>query len=116
MTHVSFTDRKTAEAFYASVKDKKIQGVDGEVELSWVANTAGPLPNSTVKNINVDTNGEENDGPLDSEMVDASKGVDQNSSNNNGGGERGGSGQQEAKEAAGDLDYDVAGENEWDMA
>lgn len=118
VTHVNFSDRKSAETFYFSVKNKKIQGVDEDLELSWVANTAGPLPNSTIRNIDLGTaaNGDENggghgdDAALDSEMADASsKGaVDQT-----GGGA--GPGQQEVKEATRDLDYDVAGDNEWDI-
>lgn len=116
MTHVNFSDRKSAETFYFSVKNKKIQGVDGDLELSWVANTAGPLPNSTIKNIDLgtSTNGKENGGGhgdnlLDSEMADASKaGVDQT-------GAGVGPGPQDVKETARDLDYDVAGDNEWDI-
>lgn len=120
VTHVNFSDRKSAETFYFSVKNKKIPGIDGDLELSWVANTAGPLPNSTIKNIDLgtSTNGNEiagggghggGDDFLDSEMGDAGKtGVDQP-----GGGV--GSGQQDIKETARDLDYDVAGDNEWDI-
>ncbi|ROW05779.1 hypothetical protein VMCG_05241 [Cytospora schulzeri] len=119
VTHVNFSDRKSAETFYFSVKNKKIQGVDGDLEMSWVANTAGPLPNSTVKNIDLGTTttngngdsggGHHGDDALDSEMVDSSKGaVDQT-----GGGV--GTGHQEVKETARDLDYDVAGDNEWDI-
>lgn len=125
MTHVNFSDRKSAEAFYYSVKEKKLPGIDGEVELSWVANTAGPLPNSTINKVDLGTStnqggggdggvaGQDDNG-LDTDMADdatANKGTDQN---------RGEAQRQhevkEAKEAAGDLDYDVAGDNEWDIA
>lgn len=122
VTHVNFSDRKSAETFYFSVKNKKIQGVDEDLELSWVANTAGPLPNSTIRNIDLGAaaaNGDENgggggghgdDAALDSEMADASsKGAVELT----GGGA--GPGQQEVKDAARDLDYDVAGDNEWDI-
>lgn len=132
VTHVNFSDRKSAETFYFSVKNKRIQGVDGDVELSWVANTAGPLPNSTIKNVNLGgsstTNGGSGDGvaggdgvgpgdetaaAVDTDMADVNNnGVDQNG----GGGGGGAGGQQEVKEAAGDLDYDVAGDNDWDIA
>ncbi|ROW15226.1 hypothetical protein VPNG_02927 [Cytospora leucostoma] len=123
VTHVNFSDRKSAEAFYYSVKDKRVPGIEGEVELSWVANTAGPLPNSTINKVNLGANVNENGGTgvaghddegLDTDMADdaaANKGVDQN-----GGQPQGQHEVKEAKEAAGDLDYDVAGDNEWDIA
>lgn len=131
MTHLSFSDRKSAEAFFNSLSNSKIPGInDGgaAVELSWVAGSAAPLPGSTTSSVNLTGAGGGNG--LDSAMADADGGGDEN---HQGGGEdgskagHGGPGgeeagaqgqsqaqQQESGEAKAEVDYDVAGENEWD--
>ena len=37
MTHVSFKDRKTAEKFYYTLHGKELPGVEGQLDLAWVA-------------------------------------------------------------------------------
>ncbi|KAJ0117843.1 hypothetical protein J7T55_014292 [Diaporthe amygdali] len=130
VTHVSFGDRKSAEAFYNSVKNNKIPGInDGPVELSWVAGAAAPLPGSTTSNVDL-ANGGAGVGPtdgggLDSAMGDADGGDDNNQHHHDGDGKADQDGaagenqqhaqqQQEPGEAKAEVDYDVAGENEWD--
>lgn len=79
--------------------------------MSWVANTAGPLPGSSTSKVDTISspaaaaygNGGVDDGPLDSVMMDTNSTANQNQN---------GGGQQEA----GEVDYDVGGENEWDIA
>lgn len=71
--------------------------------MSWVPNTAGPLPGSSTSK--VDTTSALDEGP-DSVMMDA------NSSSNH---QNGGQGSQDVGIGA-EVDYDVGGENEWDIA
>lgn len=126
VTHIGFNNRAAAEKFYNSIRNKTLPGLsEGEVELSWVANTAGPLPGSSTHKVdftsasapshaNASANGGGNGvaEDFDSLMADAT-----GAGNAQGGGGAGGhgpaSGQQEA--AGGEEDYDVAGENEWDI-
>ncbi|KAI3398007.1 hypothetical protein diail_9984 [Diaporthe ilicicola] len=128
VTHLSFSDRKSAEAFYNGLKgNNKIPGVSEPVELSWVAGTAAPLPGST--SVDLTTGG----GGFDSAMADADGGGDDDNQQDHAGdkADRDGAGgeegeaqghqsqqaqnQQEPGEAAkAEVDYDVAGENEWD--
>lgn len=137
VTHLSFSDRKQAEAFYNGFKNGKIPGInDGEgaapVEVSWVAGSAAALPGSTSSSVNTVGNGAGGDA-LDSAMGDADGG---DTGHREGGGGDGkadqdGAGgdtqdesqaqihqqsqqQQESGEAKAEVDYDVAGENEWD--
>ncbi|KKA29906.1 hypothetical protein TD95_001475, partial [Thielaviopsis punctulata] len=42
-THIVFEERKTAEAFWSSLVHNPIPGVQGVLELSWVANTTASL-------------------------------------------------------------------------
>lgn len=74
--------------------------------MSWVANTTGPLPGSSTTKVDTSSlaNGAADEGP-DSVMMDANSANQQN----------GGQGQQETGTAA-EVDYDVGGENEWDIA
>ncbi|KAL1882823.1 hypothetical protein Daus18300_000461 [Diaporthe australafricana] len=140
VTHLSFSDRKSAETFFNSLSNSKIPGInDGgaAVELSWVAGSAAPLPGSTTSSVNLTSGG----GP-DSAMADADGGGgdDEHQHQGGGGGEdgedgtktgQGGGGaagedagaqqgqsqqaqHQESGEAKAEVDYDVAGENEWD--
>jgi hypothetical protein len=41
-THISFVDRKTAEAFMHSLANSTIPGIDSKLELSWIASMARP--------------------------------------------------------------------------
>lgn len=139
VTHLSFSDRKQAEAFYNGFKNGKIPGInDGEgaapVEVSWVAGSAAALPGSTSSSVNTAGNGAgagDGDG-LDSAMGDADGGenTDHHGGSGDGKADHEGAGgdtqnesqaqqnhqqqQQESGEAKAEVDYDVAGENEWD--
>lgn len=112
MTHISFNDRKAAEKFYNSIgNNKTLPGLpEGEeVELSWVSNAAGPLPGSATSKIDFTSgataNNAGNGDDIDSVMVmDSSHATT---------GQQNGAGQHEA--TGGEVDYDVAGENEWDI-
>lgn len=124
VTHIGFNNRAAAEKFYNSIRNKTLPGLsDGEeIELSWVANTAGPLPGSSTHKVDFTSasapshaNGGANGGgngvaeDFDSLMADAT-----GAGNAQGGGGGGAAvGQQEA--GGGEEDYDVAGENEWDI-
>lgn len=141
VTHLSFSDRKQAEAFYNGFQNGKIPGInDGEgaapIEVSWVAGSAAALPGSTSSSVNIAGNGGGGSGGegLDSAMGDADGG--ENTDHHEGGGgdgkadqdDAGGDTQnesqaqnhqqsqqqQESGEAKAEVDYDVAGENEWD--
>ncbi|KKY38497.1 putative ccch zinc finger and rrm domain-containing protein [Diaporthe ampelina] len=130
VTHLSFSDRKQAEAFYSGFKNGKIPGINDDdaapVEVSWVAGPVVALPGSTTSSVNPGGGG---DG-LDSAMADADSG-DTDHRHDGGGGDGkadpddagdGAQGQsqghqhqhQEPGEAKTEVDYDVAGENEWD--
>lgn len=112
-THVGFSDRKAAENFFNTIAG----ALPGDkIETAWVANTAGPLPGSATSKIEAtgsssaaaavaarNGGGVEEEGEVDAMMAD----VD---SKQNGGG--GGQVQLEG----GEEDYDVAGDNEWDIA
>lgn len=138
VTHLSFSDRKQAEAFYNGFKNGKIPGInDGEgaapVEVSWVASSAAALPGSTSSSVNTVGNGAGGDA-LDSAMGDADGGDTGHREGGAGGdgkADQDGAGgdtqdesqalnhqqsqqQQESGEAKAEVDYDVAGENEWD--
>lgn len=140
VTHLSFSDRKQAEAFYNGFKNGKIPGInDGEgaapVEVSWVSGAAAALPGSTSSSVNTAGNGAgagDGDG-LDSAMGDADGGENADHHEGSGGDGKadhegvGGDTQnesqaqqnhqqqhQESGEAKAEVDYDVAGENEWD--
>lgn len=136
VTHLSFSDRKQAEAFYNGFKNGKIPGInDGEgaapVEVSWVSGAAAALPGSTSSSVNTAGNGAGGDA-LDSAMGDADGGDTGHLEGGGGDGkaDQDGAGgdtqnesqaqqnhqqqQQESGEAKAEVDYDVAGENEWD--
>lgn len=74
--------------------------------MTWVANTAGPLPGSSTSKVDTfsSVNGAAEES-LDSAMMDTNNANQQN----------GGHGQQETGTAT-EVDYDVGGENEWDIA
>lgn len=151
VTHLTFSDRRRAEAFYDGLKTSKIAGVnDGvgaPVEVSWVAGPAAALPGSTTSSVNTAGGGGagggsgEGDDGLDSAMDDVGGDDDHHhdhSEDNGKDGQRAGEeedagdgakgepqgqekGQQnqqqqtqEPGEAKAEVDYDVAGENEWD--
>ncbi|KAF3767977.1 RNA-binding domain-containing protein [Cryphonectria parasitica EP155] len=119
VTHISFNDRKAAENFYHSVNTKAVPGLSEgegeEVQVSWVSNTAGPLPGSSTHKVDFSSsssaaaaNGAASaDDGLDATATDPSAGATAH---------QGGSGGQAQQEAVGaEMDYDVAGENEWDV-
>lgn len=111
-THVGFSDRKAAENFFNTIAG----ALPGEkIETAWIANTAGPLPGSATSKIEATGSGAaattarngaavEEEGEVDAMMADAD-------SKQNGGG--GGS---QVQLEGGEEDYDVAGDNEWDIA
>ncbi|PSS00713.1 hypothetical protein BD289DRAFT_20068 [Coniella lustricola] len=135
VAHISFNDRKAAEKFYQSVDKTPLPGLAAageELQVSWVSNTAGPLPgSSTVKvgpsavtaavtsdSITNIHNGDAG-GAMAEEGVDATGIADSVVAQNGVGGAgsgagagTGGGGSQQGAE----MDYDVAGENEWDIA
>lgn len=135
MTHLSFSDRKQAEAFYNGLKAGKVPGInDGAVpvEVSWVAGPAAALPGSTTSSVNTAGAGAGDDG-LDSAMEGADDDLNHNHDEGNGAkGDQHGAGENAADGAQGEsqaqqqqqpqqepgeakeVDYDVAGENEWD--
>lgn len=132
-THIGFNDRKAAEKFYNSLpspagggnKTTTLPGLAEEVELAWVANTAGPLPGSSTHKVDFTNNanggqhqhanggggggGGDGGDDFDALMADANGAPPQN------GGGQGLPPQQQADVAGGEEDYDVAGENEWDI-
>lgn len=100
-THVGFSDRKAAETFFNTIT----AALPGDkVEVAWVANTAGPLPGSATSKIEATGGTEQNGGAADEEGVDAIM-------TDTDGKQHGGHSQLEGEE-----DYDVAGDNEWDIA
>ncbi|KAG8166371.1 hypothetical protein KVR01_002060 [Diaporthe batatas] len=134
VTHLSFSDRRQAELFYSGVKGGRIPGVSdgGEdgggaaVEVSWVSGPAAALPGSTTitttsSGVNPPTGG--GGGDADAAMDDADA-AGRNGETTQGGGEPDAKSQgheqqqqqqqQESGEAKEVVDYDVAGENEWD--
>lgn len=109
-THVGFSDRKAAENFFNTIAG----ALPGDkIETTWVANTAGPLPGSATSKIEATgssssaaaaaRNGAavEEEGLVDAVMADTD-------SKQNGGGQ--------VQLEGGEEDYDVAGDNEWDIA
>ncbi|KAL0933106.1 CCCH zinc finger and RRM domain-containing protein [Colletotrichum truncatum] len=46
-TQITFRDRKTAEKFFYGLSNQEIPGIDGQVEMSWVAQPAQPVKLST---------------------------------------------------------------------
>lgn len=101
-THVGFSDRKAAENFFNTIPT----ALPGDkVEVAWVSNTAGPLPGSATSKIEATGGTEQNGGAAEEEGVDAIM-ADTDSKQN------GGQSQLEGDEE----DYDVAGDNEWDIA
>ncbi|KAJ4425101.1 hypothetical protein N0V82_000156 [Gnomoniopsis sp. IMI 355080] len=101
-THVGFSDRKAAESFFSTIP----AALSGDkVEVAWVANTAGPLPGSATSKIEATGGMERNGGAVEDEGVDAIM-ADTDSKQN------GGQSQLEGDEE----DYDVAGDNEWDIS
>lgn len=132
VTHLSFSDRKQAEAFYNGLKAGKVPGInDGAapVEVSWVSGPAAALPGSTTSSVN--TAG--GDDGLDSAMGGANDDHHHNhdeegeggKTDPHGAGENAAEGVQGESQAqqqqtqhepgeAKEVDYDVAGENEWD--
>lgn len=143
VTHLSFSDRKQAEAFYNGLKNGKVAGInDGAapVEVSWVAGPAAALPGSTTSSVNTADGGGGGGGGggngLDSAMGDADDDGHNNHDEGDGGkadqhgverkaeggaeGESQAQGQNHTQQQqqdpgeAKEVDYDVAGENEWD--
>lgn len=131
MTHIGFNNRAAADKFYNSIRNKTLPGLSEgeEVELSWVANTAGPLPGSSTHKVDFTSNHANNGGgaapeDYDSVMAEANSGAnDQNGSGGVGQGQGQGQAQGQGPQEAGggggggggEEDYDVAGENEWDI-
>lgn len=106
-THVNFNDRKAAENFFNTVGG----ALPGDkVEVAWVANTAGPLLGSATSKIEATGSTSRNGGAADEEggldaiMADAAEGK-----------QNGGHGHSQL-DGGGEEDYDVAGDNEWDIA
>ncbi|KAL5601155.1 hypothetical protein BROUX41_005960 [Berkeleyomyces rouxiae] len=91
-THIMFDDRKTAETFWNGLAYNPITGVAGELELSWVSNTAGPLV------MDVSSDGDED------ENVASAEG--QNNSSHM-------LGKKYEDDDRADVDYDVADEDDW---
>lgn len=123
-TIVSFSDRKAAEKFYATVADSLSAATatnSDKLELTWVANTAGPLAGgATVTKIEAHANGNGNGnagGP--SRSSDIGDGLDADMADADGAKPGGQQPHQQSGPAAVDgvdEDYDVAGDNEWDIS
>lgn len=139
VTHLSFSDRKQAEAFYNGLKAGKVPGInDGAapIEVSWVSGPAAALPGSTTSSVNTaggGGGGAGGDDGLDSAMGGADDDHHHNhdeegegeKTDPHGAGENAAEGaqgephaqQQQTQHEPGEakeVDYDVAGENEWD--
>lgn len=130
MTHIGFNNRAAADKFYHSISNKTLPGFSEgeEVELSWVANTAGPLPGSSTHKVDFTSNHANGGGAgtddFDSLMTETNSGAINAQNGSQGGagvqghGHSHGHGQQEAVSGGGvggEVDYDVAGDNEWDI-
>lgn len=127
MTHIGFNNRAAAEKFYHSIRNKSLPGLSEgeEIELSWVANTAGPLPGSSMHKVDLTSSHANGLGAapddFDSPMAEANGSANAQNGGGSGGQGQGhghGHGQQEAVGGGGgggEVDYDVAGENEWDI-
>lgn len=103
---ITFKDRKAAEGFFYGVTNKEIPGVEGQVELSWVNNTAGSLPQpSGSTNTGNHENGNNNLKSDDVTMTGSNGAADPSAM------EHGNNQQQENAE----MDYDVADQNDWDI-
>lgn len=131
MTHLSFSDRKQAEAFYNGVKNGKIPGVndndsgEGGVELSWVAGPAATLPGSTTSSVNPtgdsamedadgDATGQNHDGEDGKDVAQGESHAQQEQQNPEQQRQQQQQQQQQESGEPKEVDYDVAGENEWD--
>lgn len=129
VAHISFNDRKAAENFYQSVDKTPLPGLsaDEELQVSWVPNTAGPLPGSSTHKVDpsaaastttatTNTAGAKihdgDGGAMAEDGLDATGIADSGAPGVGGVGGGSGVGSQQGAE----MDYDVAGENEWDIA
>lgn len=115
MTRVTFSERKAAEKFFNSIRNKTFSGlVEGdEVEPSWVPNSAGPLPGSSTSKME--------------EAEEPSSAGGAASGGGGGGDGGGGSGADTEQQGSPDADmadaqgsgapqdYDVALDDEWDI-
>lgn len=138
VTHLSFSDRRQAELFYNGFKGGRIPGINDDgtaVEVSWVSGPAAALPGSTTSSVNTTGGGGGGGEGLDSAMDDADH-RDEEEEDGKNGAQQGETHtheqqgqqsqqqqqqqqqqhqQQESSEANKEVvDYDVAGENEWD--
>ncbi|KAL1900351.1 hypothetical protein Cpir12675_001035 [Ceratocystis pirilliformis] len=107
-THIMFDDRRTAETFWYGLAYNPIPGVAGELELSWVSNTAvGLLVTGTEDNKNGsigDAGDEDNQGSVGDFPLKPDTGVSNTFAK-----------KYEDDDRA-DMDYDVADEDDWNSA
>ncbi|CAN8103169.1 unnamed protein product [Discula destructiva] len=132
-TFVSFGDRKAAEKFYHTVDDAlgNSGGGDNKIELEWVANTADLQLGAGVTSSKIEANGSNGlggkDGGRGGESTSAAPVVDELldsvMADMDGGGKQQQQQQQQQQpngatqlDVADDEDYDVAGDNEWDLS
>ncbi|KAK0641589.1 hypothetical protein B0T16DRAFT_431333 [Cercophora newfieldiana] len=132
-TEITFKDRKTAEGFFYGLSNKSIPGIDGQVEPSWVGGASTPSTSTlgTPGTLGHDT--ATRDHHYLGAQVNASKpsGIarqqqhPQHTNDTEDSTAAGGSGESvssdkdvhitlEAPANPGYMDYDVAGDNQWD--
>lgn len=119
---ITFEDRKSAESFYNTVAGpKQIPGIDGQVEPAWVNNTAGSslLP-STTNTVDFATvaagaqNGQTKSGPAAMAAAAAAVPEDVPMAGANGAENTAASNDHAAQQQDHvEMDYDVAGEDDW---
>lgn len=113
---IMFEDRKSAEAFYNTVAGpKQIPGIDGQVEPTWLNNTAAgsslPSTTNTVDFATGAQNGQTKSGPAAPATAPAE---DVPMSGANGAESKAASSEQAAQQQDHvEMDYDVAGEDDW---
>lgn len=110
-TTIAFKDRKTAEKFFYGLPNKQIPGIEAQVELSWVAEPAS-APSTTAGSspaANAAGTGEQKTAPgAGAAQKDQPSGVrdDKDVAMQE---------QQPEEQDHAVMDYDVAGEEQWDI-
>lgn len=110
-TTITFKDRKTAEKFFYGLPNKQIPGIEGQVELNWVADqqggsssaTAGSSPAAAANGGGEKASANANDEQKAQARGNGRDGKDVTMQD------------QQPEEQGQEMDYDVAGEDQWDI-
>ncbi|OIW32218.1 hypothetical protein CONLIGDRAFT_660283 [Coniochaeta ligniaria NRRL 30616] len=106
-TTIAFKDRKTAEKFFYGLPNKQIPGIDGQVELSWVTDQAGSSTTGSSPAANGGSAGE-------GKSVTAAGEEQKNQAGANARDDKDVAMQEQPDEHV-EMDYDVVGDDQWDI-